>query len=224
MFDTLLASNFGSEPRMRAVAGAFVLHLGIVIAAVRATAAGPAVAAVVRDTIHLEMSFPPPQPRRWPLPPDARRPVPAPPLPRDLPPGVPLLDLTRFKSDFPRFDPRILSAAAPVQDLLSPRLDRTASVYSVTEVDQLPELLGGLSPAYPEALRRTGMNGAVVLEYVVSASGRVEPGSVRVVRSTHPAFSAAAADALLNARFKPAHRSGQAVPVLVQQTIRFVFR
>jgi protein TonB len=88
--------------------------------------------------------------------------------------------------------------------------------------DEMPTLLAGLQPRYPESLRSTGLVGTVELEYVISSLGRVELGSIRVLRSTHQAFSEAAREALTTARFTPARRGGRPVAVLVRQTVRFV--
>jgi TonB family protein len=89
------------------------------------------------------------------------------------------------------------------------------------EVDQLPTLRGDLRPQYPDELRATPLTGQVVVEYVVNAEGRVGAGSIRIVRSSHPAFSRAVIQALAKARFNPARIGRTAVAVLVQQTIRF---
>jgi periplasmic protein TonB len=89
------------------------------------------------------------------------------------------------------------------------------------EVDQLPTLKGDLRPRYPDELRATPLSGTVVVEYVVNPEGRVDAGSVRVVQSSHPAFSRAVIQALAKARFNPAQFNRESVAVLVQQTIRF---
>lgn len=89
------------------------------------------------------------------------------------------------------------------------------------EVDQLPTLNGDLRPRYPDELRATPLTGKVVVEYVVNADGRVDAGSVRIVQSSHPAFSRAVIQALAKARFNPARIDRISVAVLVQQTIRF---
>jgi TonB family protein len=59
------------------------------------------------------------------------------------------------------------------------------------------------------------------VEYEVTAEGHVGAGSIRIVRSSHPAFSRAVIHALATARFNPARIGRIAVAVLVQQTIRF---
>jgi protein TonB len=97
-------------------------------------------------------------------------------------------------------------------------------VLSLGEVDRLPELAGQIRPEYPEALRATGASGAVELEYVIAANGRIDSGMVRSLISSHPAFTRAAVAALLRARFRPGLRAGRPVAVRVRQRIRFEAR
>ena len=49
----------------------------------------------------------------------------------------------------------------------------------------LAEVLSQPQPRYPSILKHAGIIGYVDLEFVIDASGRVEPGSVRIVASTH---------------------------------------
>jgi len=93
--------------------------------------------------------------------------------------------------------------------------------FSTSEVDELPELLGVLSPEYPERLRRAGVSGWVRVVYVILPSGLADSASLRVIASTEPGFTTSVIKALLSASFKPARRRGRPVAVLVQQTIRF---
>jgi protein TonB len=96
------------------------------------------------------------------------------------------------------------------------------SVLGVADVGRPPELADEVQPKYPEVLRGSGLGGVVELEYVISSKGRVGRGSMQVRSSSHPAFSRAAIDALLDARFRPALRNGRPVAVRVRQAIRFV--
>lgn len=59
------------------------------------------------------------------------------------------------------------------------------------------------------------------LPFVVDTLGRAELGSLRILKSTHPLFSAAVRNALPRMRFLPAMRAGVKVRELVQQP--FVF-
>ena len=82
-------------------------------------------------------------------------------------------------------------------------------------------LPGSPVPVYPELLRRAGVVGEVVAQFVVDTSGRVEPGSFRPQRETHPLFAAAVARVLPRMRFVAAEVGGHHVRQLVQQS--FVF-
>jgi TonB family protein len=80
---------------------------------------------------------------------------------------------------------------------------------------------GTRPPRYPEALRAGGVEGSAVLRFVVDTMGRVEAGSVHVVRADHPLFAEAARAALAAARFRPAEVAGRPVRQLVEQAFAF---
>ena len=101
---------------------------------------------------------------------------------------------------------------------------RHGDPVDVALVEAPPVLLAGPVPAYPDLLRQAGVHGRVVLEAVVDAAGHVEPGSVVVVASAHPAFVAPAQQALLASLFRPARMGGVAVRVRVRLAIDFVLR
>jgi len=75
---------------------------------------------------------------------------------------------------------------------------------------------------YPPALRMAGVEGRVVLRFVVDTLGAVEPGSIRAVESSHEAFEASAREMILGSRFQPARLGEFAVRQLTIQKINFV--
>jgi len=83
---------------------------------------------------------------------------------------------------------------------------------------------GSPQPHYPEMLRRAGVSGEVVAEFVVDTLGRVEPGTLRVVRSDHELFAAAVRAVLPALRFLPAEAGGRRVRQLVRQPFTFALR
>ena len=92
-------------------------------------------------------------------------------------------------------------------------------------VDRQAEALAGTRPPdYPDALRASGVQGAVVAQFVVDTAGRVEPGSIEVTSSTNPLFAQSVRSALIAARFRPAEVRGAPVRQLVQQSFSFVLR
>jgi protein TonB len=219
MFGTLLASGAARQPIGRPAIAAGILHLIILMGAVRLTAtASPASPVVVRDTIPFQLALP-----RNPIPSSRAHPAPVPFAPAPLP---------QMRSTvLPRIELALPYQAADWAGLVGNAAGRPAAPevpadsvgfrFSTGEVDELPELRSPLNPPYPEHLRRAGINGSVHLEYVILASGRVDSASVRVIASTEPAFTIAVIGVVLSASFKPARRRGLPVAVLVQQTIRF---
>jgi len=78
------------------------------------------------------------------------------------------------------------------------------------------------APRYPKHLETLGLEGRVVVEFVIDTAGQVEPASLRVLESTHQAFDQAARTTMLESVFKPARLSGHAVRQLTRQAVRFV--
>lgn len=121
----------------------------------------------------------------------------------------------------PRFDPRV----PPGGDAPGDRTDApltAAAPWSAALVENAPTLLAGPTPVYPEALRRAGITGSVVVQAVIDTLGRAEPGSVTVIATPHLGFVAAARHYMLGAVFRPARVQGHPVRVLVQVPIAFM--
>jgi TonB family protein len=78
------------------------------------------------------------------------------------------------------------------------------------------------TPEYPPILRQAGIPGAVRIQFIVDTLGGIEPGSVRIMESSHPVFEDAARRVILGSRFIPAHLGDRPVRQLGQQRIRFV--
>ena len=87
---------------------------------------------------------------------------------------------------------------------LPPPIDSTAAVFTIAEprfvaarVDvPAKSIAGPTGPRYPRDLRSAGMEGMVELQFIVDASGRAEPASVRTLYESHPAFTASVREAL----------------------------
>jgi TonB family protein len=78
------------------------------------------------------------------------------------------------------------------------------------------------APRYPRHLESLGLEGRVLVEFVIDTAGQVEPASVRILESSHPAFEAAARAAIGGSRFQPARLSGHPVRQLTRQSVRFL--
>jgi TonB family protein len=80
---------------------------------------------------------------------------------------------------------------------------------------------GNARPLYPEMLRRAGIEGSVLMRFVIDTSGTVEPQSVQVVRADQELFAASVRSALRQHRFLPAEAAGRKVRMLVEQRFDF---
>ena len=100
----------------------------------------------------------------------------------------------------------------------------SVQVYTEADVDRAAQLAPSteFSPVDPAALRRSNVTGVVVTEFIVDASGKVEPATFGVVYSPDPLFTEAVNTALAGARFTPAMRAGNPVRQLVQLPVHFV--
>lgn len=93
-------------------------------------------------------------------------------------------------------------------------------------VEQQPELIGGLAGLqkkleYPDLAKRAGIQGRVIIQFVVDKNGEVK--NPVVTRSLGGGCDEAALKALKNfAKFKPGVQGGRTVPV--QVSLPFYFR
>jgi protein TonB len=94
--------------------------------------------------------------------------------------------------------------------------------FSESQVDRAVQVTRPAVPRYPDALRSVSVEGQVIMQYIVDARGRVEPGSIKVLSTSHRLFADAVRRALLDARFRPAEVGGNRVRQLVEQP--FVFK
>jgi len=85
-------------------------------------------------------------------------------------------------------------------------------------VEELPEVITRVAPAYPEAARRAGVQGVVMLQVFVGRDGSVVD---TYIAKSIPALDDAAATAVRQWRFKPAMAKGQPIPVWVGVPVKF---
>ena len=89
-------------------------------------------------------------------------------------------------------------------------------------LEKMPELTQFVEARYPEDLVKSGVEGAVLLELLVSEAGSVD--SVSVVRPLHPALDESAVEAARKFKFSPAVAGGEAVAVMLQYEYQFSLR
>ncbi len=130
-------------------------------------------------------------------------------LPAQIPTDVPPVDLQQ------RFDPKDYSGSG-VEGGLSRN-----EVYAEALVEERPALLSAPPPIYPALLKQAGIQGRVILPAVIDTMGRVEPASVRIMKSPHPAFDQPTKDWVLKALFRPGRLHGRGVRVFINLLVDY---
>lgn len=92
-------------------------------------------------------------------------------------------------------------------------------------VEQMPELIGGLAELqktikYPEMARKAGIEGRVIVQFIVTENGNVE--DPRVIRGIGGGCDEEALRAVEKAKFKPGKQRGKAVRV--QYSLPVIFQ
>ena len=109
--------------------------------------------------------------------------------------------------------PAPASTVAPISQI--------ALYYSPEGAQPVQVLRSISSPRYPDALRRSRVEGEVVAQYVIDTTGAVLPGSLRIVKTTDTLFAAAVRDVIDGFRFAPASLNGRKIRQLVEQPVYF---
>jgi protein TonB len=231
MFTRLLESGSKTRRHQRWLSASTGLHVIILAGAVTLTPQREISATIQRDSLDIVWLGEPVRDRRVPRRPSDRssprgepRPRNRMPVPSHLP-NVPGIDVQPVNLGTDIGDDG--GAEGPGDGLLTPGEaeaggagDHGARSIGTVEKVAVP-LPGNAQPVYPERLRSAGIEGSVVLRFVVDTSGRVEPGSMRVLQADHELFASAVRTALAKHRFIPAEVSARRVRMLVEQRFDF---
>ncbi len=93
------------------------------------------------------------------------------------------------------------------------------NLFNIGDLDQQPVARVRQAPAYPYEMRRNGINGTVVVEFIISTDGDVI--QTQVIKSSHREFEMPALQAVQKWKFKPGRRRGQVVNVRASQLLEF---
>ncbi len=146
-------------------------------------------------------------------------------VPAIVPVGIPPVDLSAAPTvEYSGHGPILDSRIACERDCASRPASDTGRV-SWNSADVLMRLSEDpVPPRYPESLRRAGVEGEVVVRFLVDTMGRVDLRSVEVIRSTHESFTAAVRETLGRLRFSPAMRGERRTNALAVMPFRFTLR
>ena len=146
--------------------------------------------------------------------------VPVPPL--EIPDVIPDIDLSKKATDAADFSGKGVQGgvAKGVEGGTGPVI--SDQPYFDFQVEKAAAAIPGSgSPAYPEMLKSSGVEGEALVQFIVDTTGRAELGSFKVLRASHDAFGQAVRTALPRMRFLPAEIGGRKVRMLVQQPFAF---
>lgn len=110
---------------------------------------------------------------------------------------------------------------AVLDSLLADSIGRMAPI-AARELSEKPAVRSCTAESPPGAL--AGVNGAVVVAYIVDTLGRVEPASVRIVQASHAGLIPAAIASVRSCRLVPGRREGRPVRTALQQRVTFTPR
>lgn len=96
-----------------------------------------------------------------------------------------------------------------------------SQTFLETAVDARPERLSGPMPRYPAMLRQAGVEGSVLLEFVIGTDGSVEGETIKVLQATNRAFEGPAKDVIARSQYRPGEVGDEPVRTLVSQQIGF---
>lgn len=240
-----------SDKKGRSAGGtifSIILHSLIVFLAVFATArAGVRKAEKVETKVsfvEMKKDEPPPPKKELPPPPkEAPKPkaVDVPQLPRDvplappqgftviapvvnIPTSLPTVDLSRALTNENDFSGKGVAGGSSSGVKGGTGNQDTGAdhgPYMEFQVEKAVEKIGGDAPEYPPSLKDSGVEGEVMAQFVVNESGRYEPGTLKILKSSNPAFAAAVKDALPRMKFSAAQIGGKKVQQLVQMPFQF---
>jgi TonB family protein len=97
-------------------------------------------------------------------------------------------------------------------------------VYREGQVDEKPRILVQPRLRYPPQLFEQGVQGRVIVGAIIDSTGRVDPGSVTVLKSPNSDFDDVCIDYVLHARYRPGKLGGHAVSVFMRIPIDFKIR
>lgn len=120
--------------------------------------------------------------------------------------------------------------AAALMTVQAPAELAAQQIYDVGQLTEKPQIASpmaaqrAIEKAYSSGPASRGVQGKVVLQFVVQASGKVDASSVTVQSTEHGDLASAAKQAISNIEFVPGRVEGTAVATRVVFPISFVAR
>lgn len=106
-----------------------------------------------------------------------------------------------------------------VPEIRDPNMFKGMKVFDISMLDQIPVAKFQARPQYPFEMRRAGIAGEVVVDFIVDTNGDVQ--NAYALRSSQREFEAAAVQAVSKWKFKAGRKGGRDVPTHMQVPIVF---
>jgi len=147
-------------------------------------------------------------------------------VPTTIPVGIPPVDLNAIPTpaDFGQHRIRTDGILCERDCAMTPPTDSAGRQLWSSRDLMMRMLEEPVSPRYPESLRRAGIEGEVVVQFVVDTTGRVDLRTVDVLRSTHEAFTSAVRETIAKLRFAPAIGGERKMRALAVMPFHFTLR
>lgn len=92
-------------------------------------------------------------------------------------------------------------------------------LFNAADLDQQPQARSRPSPNYPSDLKRQGITGECLVEFIVDSNGNVT--AAQVVRASQREFENPSIQAVLKWKFRPGKKGGRVVNSRCQQLLQF---
>jgi protein TonB len=230
MFTTLVESRSIRARSAKSTMASVVLHGAVIAAAVAMTTATRVDAKPEpikkHDIIYVPIDRHPPKLPQNPIPAqphsDPSTPLPTIAMPTITPTKLPPIDASVSETPPDQIIIGGPGALTSPYGLKPASAFAPGSVVDVGAVERIPRVIGNPAPPrYPNALRESGVVGAVTVRFVVDTLGRAEMDGLTVVESSHMLFADAVKSALLSYRFSPGEVGGRKVRTMVQVPFTF---
>ena len=230
MFNNLLESKAKKQRSTGGTIFSLVLHVVLITLAVYGTAKAKQEFEKPKeekiDFAEIKPDEPPPPEPEQP-PPD--QPVAPPPpkgfqvltAPVDIPDVIPDVDITKEVTNEEDFSGKgvqggvargVVGGTGPVTD----------QPYFEFQVEKQPLAApGNPKPRYPDILQNAGVEGKVLVQFVIDTLGRAEMKTFKVLTSDHELFTTSVRQVLPGMRFFPGEIGGRKVKVVVQMPFEF---
>jgi protein TonB len=234
MFNNLLESKPKKQRTIGGLVLSGVIHALVITAAVYGTLQAkeqlekPKAEKVEFVDMKKKEEPPPPKDEPKPMPKDV---VVAPPPPKGfqvpiapikVPDVLPDIDLSKKVTDEADFTGKGVQGGTSKGVVGGTGPVNTDQPYFEFQVEkQVQQVPGTGNMRYPEMLKSANIEGEVLAQFVVDETGHYEPGTFKVLKSSHDLFTAAVKNALPNMKFYPAEVGGRKVKQLVQQPFTF---